>query len=483
MTITAFAITLTMISAVTMVYQHDPALVRYWIGHMEKIAPLVAGEHRVAPDGTPSMGVGVSPGNNAMVPNSASSGVGASSGSVTPGNAVATVNVQGTAMDVTPAEITQVNGLLSKYHILSTVEENLSLDVNQTVQIYLAQTDTDYKNKLATLGLSVADAARLSKDTGGFTQGDTILIPMSENKSQPDLVNTLGHELTHVILNQHITDIPSWANEGIAVYDGMQVQSQAETPVVYGGYARRITESVLQAASTGTLIPLTANESQVLQGNQSYDLELQDWLAVATLIRNNGMSAMHNYLGLLKDGVSSSQAFRNAFGLDETQFNTNLTQTFKQAAATGDTGVDLQFTIPASFHGYLRVLQHGTQKWKGFPAAPGTLGFTLTSIGTVVGPVGTVQSTFDSNPADPSTVYVNLDPSTPLTYKGQSVQDLGFAIDYHNGLYGFINNWITVASGKTFFSRTPTLFGVQLTEVAEHDNPSLVLPLIAPSFG
>lgn len=469
-TITAFAMTLTAVSAVTMVYQRDPGLVRLWLRDITNNSLLQSANR--SPQEVPSITTGPY-----SKPQISANSTGISPIIPTGANTNSVLTVQSVASDLPAAKLTQVRQLITQYRMMDTVAETLNMSPQQTVHIYLAQTNADYQTELARLGLSLAQAQSLSKDTGGFTEGDTIIVPISQNKSLPDLVNTLGHEITHVFLNHYVSDVPSWMNEGLAVHDGMKLQSLSESQVQYSGYAKRMSESILAAASNGSLIPLTGNEQQVLQGGNSYDLELQDWLAVNWLIQNDGLTAIHNYLQLLKAGVDSNQAFNDAFGITETTFNTNFTSLLKSAAAVSAGGVDLQFSIPASFHGYLQVLQHGSQNWQGFQVKSGLLNLTVTPGGSIKG-VNKVQSTPDANPPDNTTLYINLQSTGNLTYQGQPVQDCGFAIDYHNGLYSFINNWITPMHGQTVFSRTPSLFGVTLNSITEHNSTDPILSLI-----
>lgn len=474
-TVTVFAMTLTVLSAVSMVYQRNPELVRSWLRAVAQASPVQT--VRRSPQGlsginlTSSLKVPPASKTSVAKPGSAKFTASSTAG------ADSTVTVQSVASDIPTSTLTEVKQLLTKYAILQTVANTLNMNPQQTVHIYLAQTNADYQQELAALGLSLSDAGRLSKDTGGFTQGDTIIIPMSQNKTVPDLVNTLGHEVTHVFLNHYVTDVPSWINEGLAVHDGMLVQSQTESAVEYSGYAKRMAESVLAATSAGNLVPLTGNEQQVLQGSYSYDLELQDWLAVNWIIQNYGLNEVHDYLHLLKAGVSSSQAFNDAFNIAESTFNTNFTSLLQTAAASPDAGVDLQFAIPKKFHGYIEILQHGTQNWRGFPVNPGSVNVTVTPGGKLEGVKG-VQSTLDANPPDNTTLYINLQSNGSLMYQGQTVQDCGFALDYHNGLYSFINSWITPVNGKTVFSRNPSLFNVVLSSVVEHQSSDPILPLL-----
>ncbi|MCF8566403.1 hypothetical protein LLE49_16905 [Alicyclobacillus tolerans] len=472
LTIAAFALTLTVLSGLTVVYQRDPQTIRSWLfgqqGKTPANVPVQPAKSKSAPFGSTPLKPGLS---TRPAPASATDTSG------TPAVVNASVYVKGYGNDVPPATVSNVQQLLSQYHIVQTVSNSLQMKITHPVYIYLAQTTADYKNELASLGLSIQDAQRLSSDTGGFTQGTTIIIPLYQNTSQADLANSLGHELTHAIVNQHLTDLPSWVNEGTAVSNGTYIQKKVEGSVAFSGYVRRMAENVLGAVQKRELIPLTASESQILQGSQPYDLELQDWLAVSRLMQLYGSSAFSAYFKALQAGVSPNAAFQKAFGQSENSFNGTFTQWLQTAAGSADGGVTITFVVPQGYSGYIRMLQHGSSVWQGVSVTPGTFVLSLTPKGTLTGFHGPVQTTTDGSSPDNSTTYVNLDPARPLYYKGQKVLNAGFAIDYHDGMYGFINNWITTQNGKTTYSRVPDLFGVQIAKVAETTvtNPALAL--------
>lgn len=381
--------------------------------------------------------------------------------------------------DVPNTQVQTANSLLSKYQIVQTDATTLQLNLKDTVHIYLVQTPQDYERALANLfGISPAQAKSFSSDTGGFTQGESIVVPMYQNKEPSDLVNTLAHELTHAILNDNVqVNIPSWIDEGLAVSDGMNLQRDAENPVQYAGDERSLAESIIEAAGNGKLIALTSDENQVLAGNAPYDLELQDWLSMQQLLRKHGQAAVSDYLYRLNIGETSTQAFQRSFGETEQKFNQSMTQLLDTAAHAADPGVQLTFDISSGYRGYLRLLQHGSHNWQGIAARAGRLQVTMTPQGRLTAPGLSVQQTYDSTKPDAHTLYINLDPNQTLTYEGQPIEDCGLALDYHDGLYSFVNGWVTWKSGKSTYFYSPSLLGVTLQSVQEasHTDPILAL--------
>lgn len=381
--------------------------------------------------------------------------------------------------DVSAAQITAVNQLLEKYNIVQTVSKSLQMNVYQPIEIYLAANASDYQSKLSELGFSRTDAKQLTIDTGGYTQGNIIVIPLYQNTKGYDMANTLAHELTHVFLNINVGRVPSWINEGIAVHEGMLLQKQVGNEVAYEGYARRMAESVLDAVRRKQLIPLTDDENKVLAGHAPYDLELQDWLAVNALLNQNGPNALRDFFFRLKLSESVSTAFARSFHQTPGAYNTWVTNLLASTEATQDKGVVISIDVPGTYKGDIRVLQHGSQDWQGFRGTAGTDTFTLTPQGRLEGSVSQTSPTHDTTPADNGTVYIDLDPDKAFVYNGQVVDDCGFAIDYHDGLYGFVNTWITLDNGKSIYGHQPILFGVSIASVAEVESANAIATLIS----
>jgi hypothetical protein len=472
LTLTAFAGVLTVISGVTVWTQHEPGRLRQWMAQWPEPAWLqrwdLIPQHPVAnrrQQPLPSPPVDQNVQHNKSTPSQPESPAPSR-----PQSDAAQVKVIGRG--VPSATIRHVQDLLQREAVPSLVAGIVSAHLREPVHLYLAQTAADYKSVLSSLGVSPEAAARFSRDTGGFTQDSTIVVPMYQNEDDADLINTLAHELTHVYLNQNVGELPSWIDEGLAVYAGMEAQKKLQDPVAYDGYVKRAADSVIDAAASGSLIPLTADESQVLAGGQPYDLELQDWIAVADLFWTQGAGKVHKYLAEVAGGQLPEHAFSAVFGMSENAFNQRLTQLLLQAATAADDGVNVALSVDGSYAGALQVLQHGSQTWRGIAAEPGTHRIAVLPDGTVTSDLRQVSKTQDSQPADRQTLYIDLDPASPLTYQGQKVDDCGFAVDVRHGVYAFVNSWITVANGKSVYLDTPVLFGVRITAVQDRSpNP------------
>lgn len=391
------------------------------------------------------------------------------------------VKVKPYGSDVSTTDIKRVNDLLTNERIIHLVSHTLHMNIFQQVTIVIAKNAKDYQGALSSLGINGTDAQRYTLDTGGFTQGGTVVIPLYQNTANGELANTLAHELTHAFLNANVGEnFPSWMNEGLAVSDGMTAEAATDGSVAYDGYARLMAESILSVASNGNLMSLVKDEQTVLSGKAPYDLELQDWLAVRDLIQTKGTSAFSDYFYRLQLGETESEAFQRSFGSSESAFNKQFTNHLVSASKVGNDGVTLNFQVQNSFHGAIRFLQHGIDSWTGFRPVSGSNTVHIATDGTVTGASSVTSAIQDSNPPDKQTLYVNLDPSKPFTYNGKTVQDSGFAIDYHNGMYGFVNGWLTLTNGKSIYVHHPKLFGVTLTDIQEDQPDEWLLDLLNP---
>ncbi|MBX5436959.1 MAG: hypothetical protein IRZ33_07055 [Alicyclobacillaceae bacterium] len=375
--------------------------------------------------------------------------------------------------------VNQVRTLLSQNHLADLVSHNLRMQAVQPVHIYVAQTAEGYARALQTIGISKSQAQSLSQDTGGFTQGNTVIIALYQNQRTADLANTLAHELTHILINQNVGHLPSWINEGLAVFNGMAGQSAVQGPVAYAGYARQIAESVLDAAADGDIAPLADDESKVLSGNRSYDLELQDWLAVTYLMRTHGYSAFTDYFRRIRFGVPNSAAFYASFGETPQQFNREFTGWLKSAVNSKDKGFSLQLSVAPSFRGTMQILQHNAHVWRAFTLQPGERQVSVAPDGSVSGVAnGGMHLIRDNNPPDDSTVQLVLKPAGPLTYHGRRVKECGFDVDYHYGMYAFANTWVTLENGQQLYLDAPALFGVSLLRLSELPGANPVTALV-----
>lgn len=378
---------------------------------------------------------------------------------------------------VTAANVNRVKSMLGRVDSPALIEQSLGLKMKKPAVIEVVSGANDYKNALLKLGVSPHDAGALSTSSGGFTQNSTIVLPIDENADDTDLANTLTHELTHVYINQNVGPLPSWLNEGIAVFMGMRGQKRIESAVTFAGDERQFAENILDVSESHQLQPLSGNEEAILSGKTSYDYELQDWLAVSDLIDHHGIRSVRRYLNLVSRHLQSSQAFIDAFGERQDIFNKDFNGMMQIAAGTKDAGAKFTFSVSTAYHGNIGLLQHSESAWQVVRATAGEHVMAVGSNGSLSSDLSQVKSLVGNSPSDNHTLYISLLPSSPLYYHGHRVTDSGFAFDVHNGLYAFQNSWITLDTGDTTYLSVPRLFGVSIQSVAESNasNPLVAL--------
>ncbi|QQE78132.1 hypothetical protein [Alicyclobacillus sp. SO9] len=493
LSISVFALSLTLASILAIEYQRSPARVRHWLAPLRHVSLLSGFSGLHSPPSTQSVHQKVpalaqqngqrTPGAHSQNNNTARNNA-VSQPALGPESQASLsklIRVKAFNSNVPSSQVVHTQNLLKQYDIAAQIASFLGISLRSRATIDLVTTSSDYQQALQAVGVTKAETSKLSLDTGGFTDGSTVIIPLYQNKTTPELVNTLTHELTHVFLNENGGALPSWLNEGMAVHMGMLLQTKTEPNLVYSGYAKRMAENVIAAVISGSLRPLTGDELKVIQGKAPYDLELQDWLAVNMLLQKDGTSPFQKFLRFIHSGQPANSAFSRAFNTSQSNVNTELTRLLRTAAAESDKGVTITLKVPAGYKGSLRILPHGTHNWDGIALHAGMQKLTVLPNGTVLGYSGAVQHTYDSRPSDKHTVYLNLDPQNPFTYQGKKVEDSGFALDYHNGLYGFADSWITLVNGKTAYISKPSLFGVQLEVIRERSQTNPVLTLLQTS--
>jgi hypothetical protein len=146
------------------------------------------------------------------------------------------------------------------------------------------------------------------QQTGGFASGSNVFIPVYKYRTKGFLVNTLTHELTHVLLNQQgiARMLPTWMNEGYAWYNGLAAQSKVD-PQAVQALKSQLLKQLAVATEHHTFLPLSANERQILNMNHEYNVEFADYMAVQGLISGYGVSRFKLFLqGIRQYGLQSS---------------------------------------------------------------------------------------------------------------------------------------------------------------------------------
>lgn len=145
--------------------------------------------------------------------------------------------------------------------------------------------------------------------TGGqaFPDHDIVILGISQNELDWGR-DAIVHELTHVLVG-HLTfsclgGVPTWLNEGLAVYSEGELDSSSQ-------------QQLDNAISDNTLLSvrsLSAGFSEV--SSKAYLSYSQSFSIVKYLIETHGQDKMNSLLLSLRDGRSIDESLRQAYGFN-----------------------------------------------------------------------------------------------------------------------------------------------------------------------
>ncbi|HTP07028.1 MAG TPA: peptidase MA family metallohydrolase [Anaerolineae bacterium] len=149
--------------------------------------------------------------------------------------------------------------------------------------------------------------------TGGLAEPEHNIVFIGIPSDQMDWgKRTEAHELTHVLVGQLtfscLSDIPTWLNEGLAVYGE-------------GGPEDYMQEALDKAVKDNTILPVRSLaggfSEDPAKANASYG---QSYSLVKYLVDNSGQTKMLDFLGKLRDGATVDEALQQVYGFDTEGF-------------------------------------------------------------------------------------------------------------------------------------------------------------------
>ncbi|GAB4503538.1 MAG: hypothetical protein Fur0043_05300 [Anaerolineales bacterium] len=145
--------------------------------------------------------------------------------------------------------------------------------------------------------------------TGGmaFPEHDIVIIGISP-RDQEWGRSTIAHELTHVLVG-HLTfsclsDVPTWLNEGLAVYSEGELDSASQNQL----------DQAIRNNQLLSVRSLSAGFSEV--PDKAYLSYSQSYSIVAFLIKTYGQDKMTALLTTLRDGATVDNALLDTYGFD-----------------------------------------------------------------------------------------------------------------------------------------------------------------------
>ena len=145
--------------------------------------------------------------------------------------------------------------------------------------------------------------------TGGmaFPTYDIVIIGISPDELEWGRT-TIAHELTHVLVG-HLTysclgDVPTWLNEGLAVYSEGELDPGAAAQL----------DQAIRSDQLLSVRALSGGFSEV--PSRAYLSYSQSYSIVKFLVENYGQDRMNTLLLALRDGSTIDEALRDTYGFD-----------------------------------------------------------------------------------------------------------------------------------------------------------------------
>jgi len=192
------------------------------------------------------------------------------------------------------------------------------------MNLYLFDSARTYQSTLAGKGIDATG-------TGGMffvRDGESGLATYVDDRSHNQMIATLQHEGFHQFAYMRIgTNLPSWANEGLAEYfgDALLVQGKFALGQVDGRRLATVRKAIEDGHAFGFGELLNMSDEQWLayvnaghiRAHLMYD---QSWAIVHFLVHGDQgrfQPAFMNYLREINKGRNSAQAFEAAFGSND----------------------------------------------------------------------------------------------------------------------------------------------------------------------
>ena len=182
---------------------------------------------------------------------------------------------------------------------LARLQNDAGLQPNEPIHLYIYANTDDMKDAILyeptwTGGMAYADH-------------DIVIIGIS----QRDLAwgrTTIAHELTHVLVG-HLTfsclgDVPTWLNEGLAVYSEGELDSASQSQL----------NEAIKTNQLLTVRSLSGGFSEV--PSRAYLSYSQSYSLVKFLIETYGQGRMNSLLIALRDGTTIDDALIQVYGFD-----------------------------------------------------------------------------------------------------------------------------------------------------------------------
>lgn len=160
-------------------------------------------------------------------------------------------------------------------------------------------------------------------DAGYFQPGSDvnyITLSLERHNEEDDPFRVIFHEYVHLLVNNTLTNVPVWFNEGLAEYYStfyVDDQRKAFIGKIISNHVLYLREQKMIPLST--LFAVDHRSPYYNEGNKRGVFYAESWALVHYLIQGNEgkrLPQLGTYLGLLGAGVPVDDAFKRAFQVD-----------------------------------------------------------------------------------------------------------------------------------------------------------------------
>lgn len=376
------------------------------------------------------------------------------------------VRIVGTDRLLEEGQTQNLQARLLAQQVTAQVEQAAGFTFTNPVWVYLSNSDQGYEQAIRTYGQDDNQTELVADTSSGVTYDYRVMIPLHRQANMEDTVSTVAHELVHVLLNQNKgSNLPSWVHEGFAWQVGLDIGYRHQPLIKRQQIEGLVREEILGALDAGEYRPLinSAFTKIIALSKASYNLELQDYLAYQYLTERFGQDAFRQYLKAHANG--SKTPFETTFGLTPQAFEEAFNARLQQELQKTSQGVEVTLQVSDAFTGgQLRILPEGQTGWKSLRLQPGQHTFRIYKNGRVEG-LPTYDG-YQETEADPTTVYLYLEPSAPQQEQGILADGGGLAIASTYGEYWLTNAWLyEVNSEDALYPDVHEIFGVEIVSI------------------
>lgn len=366
---------------------------------------------------------------------------------------------------VSTQQIQQVQSLIKDAKISQKVSAEYGLYFKNPIKIYLTADKAGYRQVLLNQHFDAQEVEAAVQSSAGLAVDNSIYFPLSAHQETASLKNVLAHELVHILFNQNGMDndkMPSWVNEGLAWRVGLETELEGAPTVVVQGREAELRNYILQVRKDGKLIGFLNHGLDTVNSLATYNVELQDWLAVDYLLTQFGTDKLRDYFQYVQQ--SPYDAFVRTFGISQDTFEKQFNGYLDQLISRPDKGVKITFRVTDKFNGVIGVLPKGENNWRIYQLEPGDYTARIMPDGSVEGISGGRLSG-STGGIETDVMYIGLSPNSEVKDGGKAISFAGFALKYGFGEYYLLNGWETYTDSTTSYLSNDQIIGVQILSI------------------